>query len=114
MPKMTNEVIAALAELYQPYLLFDPMEALFPGCGRRVAESSVTERWDHAGRTSAGTAVLLVQSAAATGFSSADVLAGSDAPAGGPLQPTAAPPNGIGRPFPFDPSSQDLFLDCAG
>src|SRR5215471_4078247 len=110
MPKMTDEVIAALAGLYQPYLLFDPMERLFPVVAEEWLDHQASERWDHQGTHQRGTAVMLVQSAA-TSFSPADVRAGSDAPGGGPLQLTTTPPNGIGQPFAFDPASQDLFLD---
>jgi hypothetical protein len=113
MANLTNDRIAALANLYQPYLLFDPMERFFPVAAEEWLDHQATERWDRPPTHERGSAVLTVQKTAAA-FSTADVSAGKDAPGGGPLKLSAAPPDGIGQPFPFDPKNQDLFLDCAG
>src|SRR5438876_11815028 len=93
MTNMTNQRIAALAELYQPYLLFDPMERFFPAVAEEWLDHQAKERWVPVPPPTheRGTAVLLVQRTA-TSFSDGDVRAGSHAPAGGPLQFSAAQP----------------------
>src|SRR5215472_14720107 len=113
MPNLTNNVVTELAKIYQPYLLFDPMERFFPAVAEEWLDHHGPERWDNQPTHQRGTAVLRVQRAA-TNFSAPDVVAGSKPPAGGPLQLSSVAPNGIGQPFPFDPNTQDVFLDCAG
>ena len=113
MANMTNDVITALAKNFQPYLLFDPMERFFPAVAEEWLDHQASERWDKTPTHERGTAVLLAQ-LTDTSFSAANVVAGNDPPAGGPLQLSSAAPDGIGQAFHFNPTSQDLFLDCAG
>jgi hypothetical protein len=113
MPNLKDPAIVQLLSLFEPYLFFDPMERLFPVVAEEWLDHQATEKWTASVTHQRGTAALIVQNAA-TSFGSTDVKAGSDAPSGSALQLASTPPNGIGQPFTFDPSTQDLFLDCAG
>ncbi len=113
MANMENATIVELAAAYLPILFFDPLERFFPVAAEEWLTHEAAERWDGMTTHQRGTAVLLAASTA-TSFAAANVQAGSDKPAGAPLSLDAVPPNGIGQAFALSPSTQDLFLDCAG
>jgi hypothetical protein len=113
MTNLTNTKIAELAKAYAPYLLFDPTERFFPVAAEEWLNHRAAERWDVGPTHERGTAIIRVLRSA-TAYSQADVVAGSDTPSGGAIQLSNTPPDGIGQAFAFDPSVEDLFLDCAG
>src|SRR5258707_12656919 len=105
--------IMRLLTAYEPFLAFDPAERIFPASAEEFLDHQGRESWAASPSHQRGTAVLLAPSSAMT-FAAADVAAGSDDPAGGPIKVDAAVPHGIGQLFAYDPTKQELFLDFGG
>src|SRR5258707_3415900 len=105
--------IMRLLTAYEPFLAFDPAERIFPASAEEFLDHQGRESWAASPSHQRGTAVLLAPSSAMT-FAAADVAAGSDDPSGGPIKLDATVPNGIGQLFAYDPTKQELFLDCGG
>jgi hypothetical protein len=113
MANLTNPNITSLLELFEPFLFFDPTEQFFPSAAEEVLGHEGKESWNALTTHQRGTAVLLAP-LTATKYNAAEVRAGVDDPAGTPITLNATPPTGIGQPFPYVISENDLFLDCAG
>jgi hypothetical protein len=110
---ITNDIAVKLGQIFQPILLFDPTERFFPVVAEEMLDHRATEPWSDSNTHERGSAVLVAEKSATT-FGDANVQAGSHTPAGGHIDLSPTPPNGIGQSFGADPTHQDLFLDIAG
>ena len=113
MAKLTDSNITILLEWFQPWFFFDPTEQFFPAVAEEILGHEATESWNNLQTHQRGTAVLLAPLAASS-YAAGEVQAGVDDPNGAPLTFNAAAPEGIGQPFAYNSTHNDLFVDCAG
>ena len=59
MPNLTNPQIMLLAQTYLPYLLFDPMERIFPAVAEEWIDHQSPEKWSASPTHQRGTAALI-------------------------------------------------------
>jgi hypothetical protein len=110
---MTDKNITMLLQRFQPFFFFDPTEQFFPAVAEEVLAHESTENWSTLDTHQRGTAVLLAP-LTATSYDATEVEAGVDDPNGAPLTFNATAPTGIGQPFGYSSTQNDLFVDCAG